>query len=62
MDNFREKVCEGIPAVIPAAKPYDSSINHAPRRKDILTLEEKKLALKNALRYLFSEIIHKSIL
>ncbi len=55
MDNFREKVCEGIPAVIPAAKPYDSSINHAPRRKDILTLEEKKLALKNALRYFPAE-------
>ncbi len=51
MDNFREKVCEGIPAEIPAAKPYDPSINHAPRRKEILTLEEKKLALKNALRY-----------
>ena len=51
MDNFREKVCEGIPAEIPAAKPYDLSINHAPKRKQILTLEEKKLALKNALRY-----------
>ena len=51
MDNFREKVCEGIPAEIPAAKPYDNSINHAPKRKDILTLAEKKLALKNALRY-----------
>ena len=55
MDNFREKVCEGIPAVIPAAKPYDSSINHAPRRKEILSLEEKKLALKNALRYFPAE-------
>ena len=51
MDNFREKVCEGIPAEIPAPKPYDPSINHAPKRKEILTLEEKKLALKNALRY-----------
>ena len=51
MDNFREKVCEGIPAVIPDAKPYDNSVNHAPRRKEILTLDEKKLALKNALRY-----------
>ena len=51
MDNFREKVCEGIPVEIPAAKPYDPSINHAPRRKEILTLEEKKLALRNALRY-----------
>ncbi|MBQ2132670.1 MAG: urocanate hydratase, partial [Bacteroidales bacterium] len=44
-------MCEGIPVEIPAAKPYDPSINHAPRRKEILTLEEKKLALRNALRY-----------
>ncbi len=58
MDNFRDKVCEGIPAEIPAAKPYDHSINHAPRRKEILTLEEKKLALKNALRY-FPQEQHK---
>lgn len=55
MDNFREKVCEGIPAEIPAPKPYDPSINHAPKRKEILTLEEKKLALKNALRYFPAE-------
>lgn len=51
MDNFRERVCEGIPSVIPPAKPYEKEINHAPRRKEILTLQEKKLALKNALRY-----------
>ena len=55
MDNFRETVCEGIPAVIPQAKAYDPVINHAPRRKDILTVEEKKLALKNALRYFPAE-------
>ena len=55
MNNFREKVCEGIPAEIPAPKPYDPSINHAPKRKEILTLEEKKLALKNALRYFPAE-------
>ena len=55
MDNFREKVCEGIPAEIPAPKPYDHSINHAPKRKEILALEEKKLALKNALRYFPAE-------
>ncbi len=58
MENFKEKVCEGIPAQIPDAKPYDHSINHAPRRKEILTLEEKKLALKNALRY-FPQEQHK---
>ena len=58
MENFKEKVCEGIPAQIPDAKSYDHSINHAPRRKEILTLEEKKLALKNALRY-FPQEQHK---
>ena len=41
----------GIPDVLPAPKPYDAAINHAPKRKDILTPEEKKLAIKNALRY-----------
>lgn len=51
MDHFKETVCEGIPAQIPQAKPYDHTINHAPKRKKILTQAEKKLALKNALRY-----------
>ena len=41
----------GIPERIPEAKPYDTTINHAPKRKDILTKEEKRLALRNALRY-----------
>ncbi|OFY61508.1 MAG: urocanate hydratase [Bacteroidetes bacterium RBG_13_43_22] len=49
--EFRKLVSEGIPPVLPPPKPYDHDINHAPRRKDILTREEKKLALKNALRY-----------
>ena len=49
--NFRNEILEGIPAVIPQAKAYDKSINHAPKRKEILTLQEKRLALKNALRY-----------
>lgn len=49
--NFKEQVQIGIPNVLPSAKPYDYSINHAPKRKEILTAEEKKLALKNALRY-----------
>ena len=49
--NFRNEILEGIPAQIPQAKEYDRSINHAPKRKDILTLQEKRLALKNALRY-----------
>lgn len=55
MDIFSTTVCEGIPARIPEPKPYDPSINHAPKRKQILTTEEKKLALKNALRYFPAE-------
>lgn len=49
--TFQQQIQEGIPAVLPHPKPYDPSINHAPKRKDILTEEEKKLALRNALRY-----------
>jgi len=49
--EFREKISEGIPEILPEVKPYDQDINHAPKRKDILSPEEKRLALKNALRY-----------
>ncbi len=49
--EFKELILQGIPDEIPAAKPWEPSINHAPKRKEILTLEEKKLAIKNALRY-----------
>lgn len=49
--EFKNAIIRGIPDVLPEPKPYDTSINHAPKRKEILTLEEKKLALKNALRY-----------
>ncbi|WP_442787575.1 urocanate hydratase [Flavobacterium suncheonense] len=49
--TFQEQILEGIPSVLPQPKPYDASINHAPKRKEILTDEEKKLAVKNALRY-----------
>lgn len=49
--DFKTAIAEGIPAVLPPAKPIDSSISHAPKRKGILTPIEKKLALKNALRY-----------
>ena len=49
--NFKEQILQGIPDELPAVKPYDPSINHAPKRKDILTKEEKKLAIRNALRY-----------
>ncbi len=53
MDNsaFKSAILEGIPGKLPIPKPYDCTINHAPKRKDILNSEGKKLALKNALRY-----------
>ena len=49
--TFQEQILQGIPSVLPNPKPYEAEINHAPKRKEILTEEEKKLALKNALRY-----------
>ena len=49
--TFKEQIQQGIPSVLPQPKTYETSINHAPKRKEILSAEEKKLALKNALRY-----------
>ena len=49
--TFEAQILEGIPENLPSPKPYDASINHAPKRKDVLLVEEKKLALRNALRY-----------
>lgn len=49
--EFRSHILQGIPAELPPARPYEASINHAPKRKAILNDDEKKLALKNALRY-----------
>ncbi|MFC0602954.1 urocanate hydratase [Winogradskyella pulchriflava] len=49
--SFKEQILQGIPKTLPQPKAYDSSINHAPKRKEILSDEEKKLALQNALRY-----------
>ena len=49
--DFHQAVAEGIPSVLPPKRPYDTEVNHAPRRKDILTDAEKRLALRNALRY-----------
>ena len=51
LHTFQQHILQGIPDVLPPPKPYDDTINHAPKRKDILDKEEKKLALKNALRY-----------
>src|SRR5687768_15704874 len=49
--SFKEQILQGIPDNLPSLKQFDSSVSHAPKRKDILSLEEKKLAVKNALRY-----------
>src|ERR1043165_8979714 len=49
--SFQNQILQGIPEQLPDPKPLDSSVSHAPKRKDILSVEEKKLALKNALRY-----------
>ncbi len=60
MTQFQEEILAGIPAQLPEAKPYDQKINHAPRRKDILTPGQKVLALKNALRY-FPKELHAAL-
>lgn len=59
-EEFRRAIVAGIPEELPAPKPYDTTVNHAPRRKKILTPEEERLALKNALRY-FPEKFHATL-
>ena len=49
--NFKQQILQGIPAKLPVKKEYNRDANHAPKRKDILSVEEKKLAIRNALRY-----------
>jgi len=56
--DFKNAILQGIPSELPALKPHDASVSHAPKRKDILSVEEKKLALRNALRY-FPEKFHE---
>lgn len=56
--EFRKLVLQGIPDELPERKSYDDTVSHAPKRKDILTTDEKKLAIKNALRY-FPEKQHE---
>jgi urocanate hydratase len=63
--DFKQEILEGIPDYLPEKKPYDTTISHAPKRKDILTKKEKKLALKNALRYFdpkFHSVLAKEFL
>ncbi|TAL59055.1 MAG: urocanate hydratase [Bacteroidetes bacterium] len=49
--EFQRNILQGVPETLPAPKIFDAVLNHAPKRKDILSIEEKKLAVKNALRY-----------
>ena len=59
--DFRQQILQGIPDALPPQKPYDPEVNHAPKRKEILSPNEKKLALQNALRY-FDPEHHKTLL
>lgn len=59
--TFKEEILQGIPSELPTPKPFDNQINHAPKRKEILSQEEKTLALKNALRY-FEPKHHKTLI
>ena len=60
LEAFHSDILQGIPAKVPTKKVYEPAINHAPKRKDILSLEEKKLAIRNALRY-FPKEQHKEL-
>lgn len=59
-EEFIADIRAGIPDILPEPQAYDNTINHAPKRKDILTIEEKKLAIRNALRY-FPKKFHKTL-
>ncbi len=60
LNDFQKEILAGIPDELPEVKAYDPNINHAPKRKDILTKAEKKLAIRNALRY-FPAKFHKTL-
>ena len=51
IEEFRRDILQGVPETLPPPKPWDPGVSHAPKRRDILSVEEKKMALKNALRY-----------
>ncbi|WP_420401975.1 urocanate hydratase [Flagellimonas sp.] len=59
-EHFKSQILQGIPKQLPAPKPYPKGGNPAPKRKDILTVEEKKLAVQNALRY-FPKVWHQEL-
>ncbi len=58
--DFKSQILQGIPKILPPKRVYDSNANHAPKRKDILSEDEKKLAVRNALRY-FPEQWHETL-
>ena len=60
MKDFQKNIKQGIPDKLPTPKVYDENISHAPSRKDILSLSEKKQAVINALRY-FPEKFHDEL-
>ena len=60
--TFKEKIEEGIPDVLPVLRAYENSVNHAPKRKEILSEFERELALRNALRYFDVKIIYTNII
>ena len=59
-EQFQQEIRLGIPETLPEMPAYDTEINHAPKRKDILTPEQKRLALRNALRY-FPQHLHAAL-
>ena len=60
LNQFQQAILNGIPDTLPTLKDFDPGINHAPKRKAILNESEKRLALRNALRY-FPEHLHASL-
>ena len=60
MKNLKKAILQGIPKELPPKKNINLEVNHAPKRKDILTKEEKKLAIRNALRY-FPNYMHATL-
>jgi len=60
-EEFQKAILAGIPSELPPFKIYEPEINHAPKRKQILDEAEKKLALKNALRY-FDKKFHAELI
>jgi urocanate hydratase len=59
-EAFQQEIRQGIPDTLPEMPSYDTAINHAPKRKDILTADQKRLALRNALRY-FPQHLHEAL-